>query len=97
MPPCLKALESGTQLAVRLQPRAARDEVCGLLGTELKIRVTAPPVEGAANAALVEFLSAKLGVSRSRIRIVRGGKSSHKLVQASGLDAATVARRLGLG
>jgi uncharacterized protein (TIGR00251 family) len=83
-----------TTLHVRLTPRSARDEVLGVEGNVLRARVTAPPVEGRANEALLRLLSAALGVPKSSLRIVRGQRSREKLVAIEGLDAAEVRRRL---
>ena len=81
-------------LRVHLTPRSARDEVLGLDDDVLRARVTAPPVEGRANDALLRLLSEALGVPKSSLRIVRGQRSREKLVAVEGLDAAEVKRRL---
>ena len=83
-----------TTLRVHLTPRSARDEVLGLEGDVLRARVTAPPVEGRANEALLRLLAEALGVPKSSLRIVRGQRSREKLVSVEGLDAAEVQRRL---
>jgi uncharacterized protein len=77
------------RFSVRLQPRASRNEIAGLQGKSLKIRVTAPPVEGMANQALIELLSDSLGISRRNVCIVSGLTSRTKVVEVSevGLDA----------
>lgn len=59
-------------LDVRVQPRAARSEVAGLHGERLRIRLQAPPVDGRANAALVEFVAASFGITRARVTIEHG-------------------------
>jgi uncharacterized protein (TIGR00251 family) len=92
--PYLKEQDGGTCLSVKLQPRASKNEIGAPLGEELKIKVAAPPVDGAANAALVAFLAAKLGCSRSACRILRGETSRHKTVLIAGLSAAEVLSRL---
>ncbi|MEJ2344154.1 MAG: DUF167 family protein [Gammaproteobacteria bacterium] len=66
---------------IRLQPRASRDEIVGAQGTRLKIRITAPPVEGKANAHLVRFLAKAFGVSRSQVLLVSGEASREKRVR----------------
>jgi uncharacterized protein (TIGR00251 family) len=83
-----------TTLRVHLTPRSARDEVLGLEDDVLRARVTAPPVQGRANEALLRLLVDALGVPRDSLRIVRGHRSREKLVAAEGLDAAEVRRRL---
>jgi len=85
-----------TTLRVHLTPRSARDEVLGLEGDVLLARVSAPPVEGRANDALLRLLSEALGVPKSSLRIVRGQRSREKLVAVEGLDAPEVRRRLEL-
>lgn len=65
-------------LTVRLQPRASRDEIVGPHGDALKIRITAPPVEGQANAHLVKFLADAFDVSRSQVTLVSGDSARSK-------------------
>jgi hypothetical protein len=85
-----------TILAVRVIPRAKRTEVAGRRGPAILIRLAAPPVDGAANAALVAFLAERLGLPQSRIAIVRGGTARDKTVAIDGLAPADVAQRLGV-
>ena len=87
--------KTGAALAIRVTPRASHNEVSEILndGT-VKIRLTAPPVEGKANEALVEFLSEVLEVPRSRIEIVAGQTGRDKLVSILDLDAQTVHERI---
>jgi uncharacterized protein (TIGR00251 family) len=73
---------------IRVQPRAARNEIVGDWEGACKVRVTAAPVDGAANAALVGLLAKTLDLPRSGSRIVRGQTSRHKLVSVSGVSAA---------
>jgi uncharacterized protein (TIGR00251 family) len=72
---------------VRLQPRARRAEVVGERAGAIVIRVTAPPVDGKANAALCAFVAERAGVPRSRVSVVRGTTSRDKLVRVEGADA----------
>jgi len=69
--------------------------VVGVEGGALKVRLSAPPVEGAANRALVKLLAKALGVARSRVEIVRGARSRNKLVRVAGLRAEELRARLG--
>ena len=85
-----------TELRVRVQPRAGRDEIAGERGGAILVRVTAPPVDGRANAALVKLLAKRTGVARGRFSVVRGERSRNKLVRIDGLDAAESRRSLGL-
>jgi len=72
---------------VRVQPRARRDEVVGERGGAIVVRLTAPPADGKANAALRRLIAGRAGVPRARVEIVRGAGSRDKLVRAAGLDA----------
>jgi uncharacterized protein (TIGR00251 family) len=83
-----------TTIRVHLTPRSARDEVLSFEGEVLRARVTAPPVEGRANEALLRLLAGTLGIPKSSLRIVRGQRSREKLVAIEGLDTAEVRRRL---
>jgi uncharacterized protein (TIGR00251 family) len=80
---------------VRLQPRARRTEVAGERGGAIVIRVTAPPVDGKANAALCAFVAERAGVPRSRVRVVRGAASRDKLVRVEGIEPAALRAALG--
>jgi uncharacterized protein (TIGR00251 family) len=77
----------GIVLAVRVVPRAKRDELAGTVGDALKVRLRAPPVDGKANAALVEFLAELLGIPRQRVTLVCGGTSRTKRVRLQGVTA----------
>jgi uncharacterized protein (TIGR00251 family) len=74
-------------LAVRVQPRAKRDEVVGERAGAVVIRVSAPPVDGKANAALCRFVAAQAGVPRSAVTVVRGESARDKLLRVEGIDA----------
>ena len=74
-----------------MQPRASRTELAGLHGGVLKVRIAAPPVEAAANRALIEFLAECLGVAKRSVRIVAGETSRTKLVEADGVTPEQVA------
>ncbi len=82
------------RLAVKVQPRASRNAVAGVVGAELKVLVTAPPVEAAANEALLALLVERLACPRRAVRLVRGQTSRHKVVAVRGLPGATVLARL---
>lgn len=87
--------QKGSALAIRVTPRASRNEIVEILndGT-VKIRLTAPPVEGKANQALVEFLADVLELPTNRIEIVAGTTGRDKLVSILDLDAETVHQRI---
>jgi uncharacterized protein (TIGR00251 family) len=80
------------RFSVRLQPRASKNEIAGLLGSSLRIRVTAPPVDGLANEALIELLSDSLGISRRSVCIVSGQSSRTKVVEVSEVDLEAIRR-----
>jgi uncharacterized protein (TIGR00251 family) len=84
---------------VRVQPRASREEIVGEREGALVVRLAAPPVEGAANRALVRLLGRTLGVAPSEVTIVSGSGGRRKRVAVSGVDARTARTRLlgGLG
>lgn len=84
----------GVLLFVKLQPRASREGIEQALGNELKIKVTAPPVDSAANTALVKLLAKKLGLPKSQVELVRGHSSRHKVVKLHGAEAGAVRARL---
>jgi len=84
------------KLLVQVQPRASRSEVAGLHDGRVRVRVTAPPVEGEANEELVRFLARALGVAGSAVRVVAGHQGRRKTVEVSGVEPAEAARRLGL-
>ena len=88
-----KGPEAPVTLSIRIQPRASKNEIVAMAGGGLKIRLTAPPVDGAANEALVKFLSAALSIPRSNIEIISGHTSREKIVRIGGLCDAE-ARRL---
>ena len=65
-------------LQVRIQPRASKDQISGLLGDRMKIRITAPPVDGQANAHLIRFLAKEFGVPKSQVILLSGDSSRDK-------------------
>jgi uncharacterized protein len=85
----IRSCEGGVELDVRVSPRASRDAILGVHAGALKIALTAPPVEGAANEALVTFLAERLGLAKRAIVIRRGDHSKTKTVFVRG---ATVER-----
>ena len=83
-------------LRVRVIPRARRTELAGLRGDAVLVRLAAPPVDGAANEALLAFLSHALGIPRRQIALLRGAASRDKALAITGLAQADVRARLGL-
>lgn len=94
MPPYLRVQSDGVWLAVKLQPRASANEIGEPMGNELRIKVTAPPVDSAANEALIQLLAEKLNCARSRVKLVYGQTSRHKAVKLHGFTAEDVLRKL---
>jgi uncharacterized protein len=95
--PCLRTAGDAVLLNVKVTPRASRNEIGGLHGEALKVKVTAPPVDSAANEAVVELLANALGCSRQAVHLVRGATARHKQIAINGITAKEIARRLGLG
>ena len=88
------ATGSAVTFAVRAQPRASRSAICGELDGALKVRLAAPPVDGAANEELVRLLAKSLGVARQQVAIAAGATGKHKVVRVSGLTAENFERAL---
>ena len=86
----LHETSSGITFAVRVQPRARRKAIVGEFGEALKIALTAPPVDGRANEACVEFLAEVLKLPRSSVTIISGQGSRNKVVRVTGCTAAHV-------
>ena len=82
--------------AVRVQPRARRNEIVGEIGEALKLAITAPPVEGKANAACIELLAKTLKLPKSSVSIAAGETSRNKLVRVVGITADELRQRLQL-
>jgi uncharacterized protein (TIGR00251 family) len=83
-------------LAVRVQPRSSKEAVAGISEGVVRIRLTAPPVEGKANEALLKFLSKKLGVSKGALELVAGDHGRNKLIRIAGLSCEEIHARLGV-
>ena len=90
----LRDTPDGVTLRVRVQPRASKDALGGEREGALVVRLSAPPVEGAANEALARFLGRTLGIAPSAVEVVRGATGRQKLVAIAGLDAASARERL---
>ena len=83
-------------LAIKAIPGAPRNEVCGWLGEAVKVKIHAPPLEGRANEALIEFLAETLDLPRRAVTLVRGDTARQKIVRIDGLTLDETKRRLGL-
>ena len=91
----MKLGEDGVRLTLHVQPRASRTELAGRHGDALKVRIAAPPVDGAANAELVRFLAELLGVAKSAVEIVSGESGRRKVVAVHGVGLEAARRVLG--
>jgi uncharacterized protein len=88
--------DGGVTFALKLHPRAKKNAITGELGEALKVSLTAPPVEGRANEACIEFFSNLLKVPRSSVTIASGQTSRNKVMRVAGLSAEEVRKRIGL-
>jgi uncharacterized protein (TIGR00251 family) len=95
LPSYLRSQPDGVRLFIKLQPRASANEIGEALGNELRVKVTAPPVDSAANEALVRLLAEVLGCPRNCVELVRGQTSRHKAIRVRGMTAEDVVRRIG--
>lgn len=82
----LKEDNEGITINVRVVPRASRNEIAGLHGDAVKIRLQAPPVDGKANAALIKFLASRLDVARRQVTILSGESGRQKRVRINGIS-----------
>lgn len=90
----LKPGSGGTYIAIKVQPRASKNEIGPTLGDELKIKVTAPPVDAAANEAVIELLADALGCAKSKVQITKGQTSRHKTIFVIGLASSEISVKL---
>ena len=97
VPAYLRAQPDGVLLSVKVQPRASSSEIGQPLGSELRIRVSAPPVADAANEALVRLLVDRLDCPRGKVELVRGQTSRHKVIKLHGLSLPEAIAKLAVG
>jgi uncharacterized protein len=90
----LRETAAGLEIRLHVQPRAKRSEISGIHGGALKVKVMAPPVDDAANRAIVEFFSSLLGISKSSLQITSGMKSRDKTLQIRGLALQSFLERI---
>jgi Uncharacterized conserved protein len=93
-PAFIREQPGGVLLALKVQPRASANEIGEPLGAELRIKVTAPPVDAKANESVLRVLAACLDCPRNRLELVKGHTSRHKVVRITGLSAEWVASKL---
>ena len=94
MAPYLQQRTDGICISLKVLPRASRNEIAGLIGNELKIKVTAPPVDSAANEAVLELIAETLGCARNQLELLRGATSRHKQILVRGFTAAQIEAKL---
>jgi uncharacterized protein len=87
---------TGITFAVKVHPRARKNAITGQVGDALKIALTAPPVDGNANAACMDFLAKLLNAPRSSVTIASGQNSRNKVIRVAGMTAQQVRDRLGI-
>lgn len=90
----LRQTARGITLSCRVQPRASRNAIAGVMGDSLKIALTAPPVDGKANAELCRFLADKAGLPKSSVCILSGETSRTKVILFSGIELHLLRERL---
>jgi uncharacterized protein len=93
----IESTDTGVLISVRVIPRAGKSGIAGTRGDALLVRLQAPPVDGAANAALLDVLAGALHVPKRAVEIVSGDRSRTKRVSVSGIDRATAEQRLLMG
>ncbi|MFP6637635.1 MAG: DUF167 domain-containing protein [Nitrospinaceae bacterium] len=86
--------DNGIRFSVVVQPRSSKNEISGIHNNSLKIRLTSPPVDGAANKTCVKFLAKWLGLSPSRVRIVSGFSSKNKMLEINGMNESVFRGKL---
>ena len=94
LPDYLRQQNDQVLLSIKVQPRASRNEIGDAVGSELKVKVTAPPVDAAANEALMKLLSDRLDCPRGSLQLLRGHTSRHKTIAIRGLSAEAIHRGL---
>jgi len=92
--PWMTSTANGVRIQVKVQPRSSKNEITGVTGDFLRVRLTAPPVEGEANKALVKYLGQVFGCAAGRIKILRGAAGRCKLVEVTGITEEAVRQQL---
>ena len=91
----ISTVEGGVAIRLKAVPGARRDEIVGVLGDRLKVRVSAPPEGGKANKAICSLLAGALGATTRDVEIVSGHRSAEKVARVIGIDEPTARQRLG--
>ena len=82
----IRDVEDGITCKVKVQPRASKNSIAGIVGNSLKLLLTSPPVDGEANEACVKFFAALCGVSKSKVTIISGNKNREKVLKIEGIN-----------
>ncbi|HYK92126.1 MAG TPA: DUF167 domain-containing protein [Acidobacteriota bacterium] len=90
----IRQVDSAVEVALHVQPRARRDEIVGLFNGALKLKLCAPPVNDAANRAVIDFFASLLNLPKSRLQIISGMKSRSKVLRIESITAVELRRRL---
>ena len=91
---CIAQAGDDVVLSILVQPRASKNALCGVQGTELKVRLTSPPVEGAANKMCCAFFAKLFGCAKSHVSLERGQTSRHKQIRVANMNAAEIRRQV---
>ncbi len=92
----VRETKEGAQFAVRVQPRASRNKIAGVMGDAVKLAITAPPVDGKANEAVIAFFATLFKVPKSSVNIVSGETGRNKMIAVRGVSVDTVRAALGV-
>jgi uncharacterized protein len=90
----INSYESGIRFSAVIQPSSSQNEISGILCDSLKIRLTSPPVDGAANRTCIKFLAKSLGISPSKIRVVKGHNKKNKTIEIEDIDESVFLNKL---
>lgn len=88
--PCLSRHHAGTVLLIKVQPRSSRNQIIGLHEGELRVKLTSPPVDGAANKTCRDFLSKQFGIAKTSVELISGETSRHKRILLRGVACEDV-------
>lgn len=90
----IEKFASGVRVSIVAQPKSSKNEVIGPFNGAVKIKITAPPIEGRANDAIIEFLSELLGIAKKKIHLYRGDTSKNKIFQIEDVEMEFVKEKL---
>jgi uncharacterized protein (TIGR00251 family) len=90
----LTTAADGVRIQVKVQPRSSKNEISGITGDQLRVKLTAPPVDGEANKALIKYLGQVFGCGKGKIRIIRGASGRCKLLEVTGITEKEVRQQV---